>query len=427
MILEGVTRHALLLSASLAVSISAAAPPAVPPVPRTAPATPAALPAPAALPSPTAAPLSVVLTETVVTVLDGRKVYTPVTRTLDLGVERSNALRVRKQLTTSLRADVERFARSLDRPATPTRFEYAPLAGDWLITMRSGIRVDVPATLAAVEAALRDPRANRVNVVATFTRPERTPDFFLKRGVTALLGEGSTNYLGSSADRMKNIHVGTANFQDALFEGEVFSFNAAVGPITTSNGYVSGLVIAGDQTASGVGGGICQVSTTVFRAMYAAGLPILQRQNHSYQVHYYDPQGLDATIYQPNLDLKFRNDTGGALWMQSDYDDRLGVLNVRTFGKPRAETVEIGAPKVLASQPAPPARFISDPRLAPGRRVQIDWAAPGATIEVERLFRVEGKVVRRDTLRSVYRPWPNIYRVGPTAPAAPTVPADAKR
>ncbi|WP_245588515.1 VanW family protein [Deinococcus pimensis] len=409
------TRHALL---SLLVALSASAALAAPPV---TPVAPPPSPTPATAPATKASPISVVLTETVVTVEDGRKVYTPVMRSLDLGQERSDALRARGVMTTSLRADVERFAASLARPATDTRFEYAPLAGEWQITMRQGVTVDLPATLAAVEAALKDPRSRNVNVAASFTRPSRTPDFFLNRGITAMLGEGSTNYLGSSAARATNIHVGTRNFQDRLFEGETFSFNDAVGPVTTANGYVTGLVIAGDQTASGVGGGICQVSTTVFRALYAAGLPVVQRQNHSYQVHWYDPQGLDATIYQPTLDLKFRNDTGGAIWTQADWDDRLGVLNVRAFGRPRAETVEISTPKVLASTPAPPARFIQDPTLAPGRRVQVDWAAPGATIEVERVLRRDGKVVRRDTLRSVYRPWPNIYRVGPD------VPADAKR
>lgn len=103
-----------------------------------------------------------------------------------------------------------------------------------------------------------------------------------------------------------------------------------------------------------MGGGICQVSTTVFRALYAAGLPILQRQNHSYQVHYYDPQGLDATIYQPSLDLKFANDTGGSLWFQSDWDDESSTLTVNVFGKARDFTVEIGAPRTLSSTPSPP-------------------------------------------------------------------------
>ncbi|AFZ67436.1 putative vancomycin resistance protein [Deinococcus peraridilitoris DSM 19664] len=364
-------------------------------------------------PAARAVALSVVFTETVPTALNGQKIYETRREIFNLSEERSKILRAGAKMTLSLRQDVEQFARRLEREAQDARFEYAPISGEWRLVMRGAVKVDLDATLAAVESALRDPATRRVNVVYSTIRPARTLDFFLQKGITSLLGEGSTSYAGSSKARMANIHLGTRNFQDVLLDKNAFSFNQMVGPVSAARGYLPGLVIAGERTASGVGGGICQVSTTVFRALYAAGLPVRERQNHSYQVHYYDPQGLDATIYQPNLDLKFDNDTGASLWFQATWDDRTARLNIQVFGRPRLETVEVGAPRVLATQAVPPERLITDPSLAPGRRVQVDWAAPGATIEVQRVFRRGGEVVRSEVLRSVYRPWPNIYLVGP--------------
>ena len=166
------------------------------------------------------------------------------------------------------------------------------------------------------------------------------------------------------------------------------------------------------STATGVGGGICQVSTTVFRALYGAGLPIVERRNHSYQVHYYDPQGLDATIYQPSQDLKFANDTGGAVWFQTDWDDAQARLTVNVFGQPRDYTVDIGRPVTLSTRPSPADRLISDPSMRVGQRRQVDWAAPGASLRVTRSFTRAGKVFKTDTLNSTYVPWPNIFMVG---------------
>lgn len=416
---EGVKLHALLLlgaALGLTSALAQAAPTSIPaPLP-----SPPAQAAPAPLPSPVAPPLSIAFSEILPTAVSGQKVYEPHLELLDLGQTRSDTLRAGGKLTLSLRQDVTRFALAQERAPQNARFEFAPISGEWRLMLRPGIKVDLEATLQAVEAALRDPAARRVNVVYSAQAPQRTLDFFLEKGITGLLGEGVTHYAGSSSARTANIHVGAAHFQELLVEDDVFSFNDTVGPVTAARGFLPGLVISGDRTASGVGGGICQVSSTVFRSLFAAGLPVRERQNHSYQVHYYDPQGLDATIYQPNLDLKFDNDTGSPLWFQTDWDDQETRLTVRVFGRPRAETVEVGQPRVLATQPPPPPRFVTDPALAPGARVQIDWAAPGATIEVERSFLRGGQVVRREVLRSVYRPWPNIFRVGPDAksPAA---------
>ena len=362
-------------------------------------------------PAPVRGPLLIQVRVNFPALVAGKKVAVPWVQTLTIPSERAAALRQRAVVTQSLQADLDAFLKPLAQPRD-ARFEQQP-DGQWVVLQRNGLKVDAEATRTALAQLLRGERSGAVNVVVTGqVAPKRTLDFFASRGVTTFLATGATSYAGSSEARIKNIHVGAANFRDRLFEGRTFSFNQFVGPITTRNGYVTGLVSAGEQTVNGVGGGICQVSTTAFRTLYGAGLPIVQRQNHSYQVFYYDPHGLDAAIYQPQLDLKFANDTGGALWFQTEWDDRQATLAITVFGQARDFQVQVDAPRTLKTTPAPKDRLIFDASLSKGERKQVDWAAPGATIEVTRRFVRGGQTFKQDTLRSVYRPWPNIFRVG---------------
>nr|WP_184137094.1 VanW family protein [Deinococcus humi] len=380
------------------------------PTPTAPAAAPVAVP-PVKAPPAFKAPLLINVETTVPALVNGKKTTVPLTRTLTIPGPRMALIRQSGTVTASLEADLKTFVKSLSGKAQDARFE--ELWDGWAVVQRNALKIDMDATRANLLTAIKDSKGVKAKVVVSGqTPPKRTLDYFLSRGITAHLGTGVTNYYGSSDARVTNIHVGAKNFSDRLFEGKVFSFNEFIGPVTARNGYVTGLVIAGDRTASGVGGGICQVSTTLFRTLYGAGLPIAQRQNHSYQVHYYDPQGLDATIYQPSLDLKFANDSGGALWFQTQWDDETARLSISVFGKARDFTVDIGQPKTLSSTPSPADRLIPDATLPAGQRKQVDWAAPGAVIEVTRKFIRNGKAFKQDTLKSSYRPWPNIFLVG---------------
>lgn len=344
--------------------------------------------------------------------IGGKKTTTPFVRTLNISAERATAIRKAGVITASLDADLNKFFDMLGKIGQDARFMQLD-DGKWAVVQRNNLEVDREATRTNVLALIGNRSSAQANVVIkSQTPPKRTLDFFASRGITNFLATGQTSYYGSSDARITNIHVGAKNFQDRLFDGKIFSFNQMIGPVNARNGYVAGLVIAGDQTASGVGGGICQVSTTVFRALYGAGLPIVQRQNHSYQVHYYDPQGLDATIYQPTLDLKFANDTGKPLWFQTEWDDQEDILSISVFGAAPQYDVVIDPPKTLSTTPSPKDRIIYDRTMPAGTQKQVDWAAPGAVIEVTRKFMKDGKEAKRDTLKSSYRPWPNIFRVG---------------
>lgn len=382
-------------------------------VPQPAPVMPAPVPSPAA-PTPKA-PVSTSLTirfeAALPAVIGGKKTTIPYRETLIIPANRMAQIRPQGQITASLETDVQALIKRVGAAPSDARFELQD-SGQWIIVQHNGFTVDGAALRMAVTAAVQSGAAVVEFGAVSSVAPKRTLDYFVSRGVTSFLAAGQTGYDGSSGARMTNIHVGTRAFQDKLFEGKTFSFNQMLGPINTKAGFVPGLVIAGERTASGLGGGICQVSTTVFRTLYGAGLPITERRNHSYQVYYYDPQGLDATIYQPSQDLRFANDTGGALWFQSDWDDQQKLLVVRVFGKARDFEVQVQEPRVLSTKPSPPDKIIVDASLKKGERKQVDWAAQGAVIEVDRLFVRNGKTFKQDTLKSSYRPWPNIFTVG---------------
>ncbi len=372
------------------------------------PAAPVPLVVTPALPSGTG--LTLVLEVPLKLLQGGQPVAGSSRQTLAIPAERAASLRRGGVVTPGLEADLRAFAKKV--ATTPQNAHFEQFTSGWALVQRDGVSIDLDQSRVTLLAALNNPDSKAVALSYTLTPPARTLEYFTSRGVTAFLATGETNYYGSSRARITNIHVGASKFDNRLFEGRTFSFNKMLGNISGATGFVPGLVISGDRTATGVGGGICQVSSTVFRALYGAGLPIAERRNHSYQVHYYDPQGLDATIYQPSQDLKFANDSGGALWFQTDWDDAHARLSVNVFGQPRDFTVNVGRPVTLSTRPSPANRLIPDPTLRAGQRRQVDWAAPGASIRVTRSFTRAGKVFRTDTLNSTYVPWPNIFMVG---------------
>ncbi len=156
-----------------------------------------------------------------------------------------------------------------------------------------------------------------IKLMVTTLEPEVTTESIDNLGITALIGKGESNYAGSPKNRVHNIKLGSAKFNGALIKpGEEFSFNKVLGEVGPTQGYLPELVIKRDKTTPEFGGGICQVSTTMFRAAIFSGLPIIERFPHAFPVAYYSPQGMDATIYPPHPDLRFKNDTPGHILIQ---------------------------------------------------------------------------------------------------------------
>lgn len=169
-------------------------------------------------------------------------------------------------------------------------------------------------------------------------------------GLSELIGEGRTNFRGSPKNRIYNIKRALEQFNNILIApGEEFSFVDYLGEVDGEHGYLPELVIKNNRTEPEFGGGICQVSSTVFRAAINSGLKITERRNHAYPVQYYRPYGMDATIYIPKPDLKFLNNTPGTILMQPSIDGT--ELTFHFYGTRDGRTVSIDGPHILQSNP----------------------------------------------------------------------------
>jgi vancomycin resistance protein YoaR len=180
--------------------------------------------------------------------------------------------------------------------------------------------------------------------------PEISSESVGSLGVTSLVGEGRSNFRGSPKNRVFNIKVGSNRFNGALIKpNEEFSFVSILGPVDGEHGYLPELVIKKDKTEPEFGGGICQISTTAFRAAIYSGLKITARRNHAYPVRYYDPQGMDATVYIPRPDLRFINNTPSYILIQTKIEGTELVFDF--YGTDDGRKIEIEGPKVLERNP----------------------------------------------------------------------------
>jgi vancomycin resistance protein YoaR len=190
----------------------------------------------------------------------------------------------------------------------------------------------------------------RTELFVAVTSPLIDESQFDALGVKTLLGKGESNFRGSSRSRVKNINVAANKISSTLLKpGEEFSFVNTLGKVDARNGYLPELVIKGNKTIPEYGGGICQVSTTLFRAALNAGLPITERRAHSYVVNYYGKPGLDATIYLPKPDFRFQNDTNHHILIQHYIVGT--ILYYEIYGTSTGRTAKTIEPVILESSP----------------------------------------------------------------------------
>lgn len=235
-------------------------------------------------------------------------------------------------------------------------------------------------------------------------------------GIKELIGSGSSLFYGSAESRIYNINLAAKRLNGILVApGEVFSFDQALGDVSSFTGYKQAYVIQNGRTVLGDGGGVCQVSTTFFRAILNAGLPVVERHAHAYRVGYYEedsPPGFDATIYVPTVDLKFKNDTQNYILIESFANLNKDSLVFNLYGTSDGRTVKISAPVITNQTPAPPPLYQDDPNLPKGQTQQTDFAAPGADVYFTRTVTKDNKIIISDKFVSDYQPWRAVYLVG---------------
>jgi vancomycin resistance protein YoaR len=255
-----------------------------------------------------------------------------------------------------------------------------------------------------------------IKVPIKIIKPNITTEKVNKFGIKELIGVGTSLYQGSIPGRIHNVALAASRVHGALIApGEEFSFDKTIGDVSAFTGYKQAYVIQNGHTVLGDGGGVCQVSTTLFRAALNAGLPITERHAHAYRVHYYEEDsgpGIDATIYTPSGDLKFKNDTGNYILIQSVIDPDQLRLTFYLYGTKDNREVTISDPVITSESPAPEALYQDDPTLPSGTIKQVDFAAPGTNVYFTRQVKKDGKIIIDEKYTSNFKPWQAVYLRG---------------
>ncbi len=243
-------------------------------------------------------------------------------------------------------------------------------------------------------------------------------------GLEGHLAYGGSSFAGSSETRAENVAVSARNISYKLVApGELFSFNDLLGPITEEAGFVQGKIIQGDWAASDLGGGVCQVSTTVFRAAAHAGFQFEEWHPHSWRLAFYEadgsPPGMDGAIYQPNTpdeiekDLIFQNPLDSWLLLMMVIDGH--TVYAHLYGRDNGWEVEFGEPRISEPKPIPDPVERVNPKLASGDRIKVQNARAGVTVRIQRTVTAkDGSVISDGDFVSDYRSVPEAWEVGPS-------------
>jgi vancomycin resistance protein YoaR len=301
------------------------------------------------------------------------------------------------------------LARSLGRRPRNAGFAIAADGTVGILPARVGWMLNVPDTAANLLAAALRHDVRVARAVISLARPSRTTQEARSLGIRARVGSYETIY-GGDANRIHNVQLVARLIDGKLIPpGATFSFNRATGARTADKGFREAPVIINGELQTGLGGGVCQVSTTVFNAAYEAGLKITARTNHALYISHY-PLGRDATVNYPDLDLRFVNDTRHWLLLRTFVGS--SSLVVGLYGTPVHRRV-VTDTRPLVETGAPPVKHQPDPSLTEGETVVEDDGEPSRSTSVRRrVYTRSGRLLYDDTWSSSYEAEPKIVLVG---------------
>jgi vancomycin resistance protein YoaR len=314
-------------------------------------------------------------------------------------------------------------AESVNQQPKDAKFQFDEVTGKVIefVPAENGVALNISKSQELMYQALVALSSNQTVESIALAFDATSPDVSLSEvnrlGIKEKIGVGTSTYKGSIASRVHNVALGAARINGTLIKpGEEFSFNQAIGDISAATGYQAAYIIQNGRTELGDGGGVCQDSTTIFRAALDAGLPITNRRGHAYRVGYYEQDakpGLDATVFSPTTDFKFLNDTPAHILVQAEADSVNRRLTVTLYGTSDGRTSEIVDHIVWDVTPPPPDVYVDDPTLAPGQVKQIDWKAAGGKAKFTYRVTRNGEVLQDKTFLSTYKPWAAVYLRGP--------------
>lgn len=348
---------------------------------------------------------------------------------LSTSVARSNGVATGLKLELSaskVDAAIAEWRKTTDQKPTNARL----VATNGVITVsedsKDGLALSADQTKQKISDALfaYTGGARSFAAVIDVSRPAVRRDTFESLGLTSVIGTATTDFSGSPTNRKINIALGQRNLNGTLLmPGEVYSTIETMGPIDEASGFLAELVIKDNRTVPEAGGGLCQVSTTLFRAVLNAGMPIVERSNHSYRVSYYERSvgpGLDATIYDPKPDFRWKNDLGKPVYIASRVKGN--TITFELYGTSDGRVSTIGAPQILEESPPGDPIYSNTDTLYVGQTKQVETAHPGAKTAVNYTVTRDGKEIYKQIFRSTYKPWPAQYLIGTKPLETPVTP-----
>jgi vancomycin resistance protein YoaR len=289
---------------------------------------------------------------------------------------------------------------------------------------RIGQALDSESTWQALDAAMHARVVDEsgapkfIQAVVVHVTPDVSTGEVNNLGITDILGVGVSRFTGSPANRIINIKNGVAKINGLLIKpGEEFSTVKYTQPYTTEGGYVPELSIQGNKVEPAMGGGLCQISTTLFRMAMNSGLDITERRNHSLLVAYYNDlvngmPGTDATIFEPSPDFKFRNDTGNYVLIQAEVDTKKSELRFTLWGTSDGRKAEYTHPIVKRWIPYSTTPRITETTTLPPGQKKCQHAYQGAEASFTYTRTLASGEVQEKVFNSYYRPLPEICLVG---------------
>ncbi len=314
-----------------------------------------------------------------------------------------------------------KIASKINRDPQEPKFEFANGKVQEFLPAKDGVKVNTEKLTENLKEKL-NLLENSSDLVVTFdipvdkNSPQITTEKVNNLGIKELIGRGTSTYFHSIPGRVHNVVLATSRINGTLVKpGETFSFNTTLGDVSKETGYQTAYIIQSGKTVLGDGGGVCQVSTTLFRSILDAGLPVDERRAHAYRVGYYEQNsspGIDATVYYPTTDFKFTNDTDNHILITAKADPKNYSLVFELYGTKDGREASITKPIVSGVSAPPPDLYQDDPTLPAGTVKQVDFKAWGAKVTFNYSVKKEGKEIYNKTFVSSYKPWQAVYLRG---------------